>query len=69
MATCGCSDEDRTAEIKEKVEPASWDCGPLYERYVTSSYPFNLFKQNERLRSQAEISSLNIYSLIQKCNS
>ena len=37
---CGCFDEDRMAEIKERVEPASWDCGPLIARYVGSSWPF-----------------------------
>ena len=59
MATCGRSDEDKTAEVKEKVEPESWDCGLLITRVVASFEPSNLFKRNGRPRLQAEISSIN----------
>ena len=37
-AACGCSDEDRMAEIMERVEVASWDRGPLIALYVASSW-------------------------------
>ena len=42
----GRFDEDRMAEIKEKVEPTKWDRGPLIARYVASSKLFKLSKQN-----------------------
>ena len=48
MATCGRSDEDRTVEIKEKVQPMSWDRGPLIAHYVASSWPSKVFKRNGR---------------------
>ena len=39
-AACERFDEDRTAKIKERVEPASWDFGPLIVRDVAASWPF-----------------------------
>ena len=38
--SCGCSDKDRTVEIKEKLEFALWDRGPLHVRDVASLWPF-----------------------------
>ena len=66
MATCRRSDEDRTAEIKEKVEPASWDCDPLIVRYVALSWPSKLFKQNRWPKLLTINSSINQCSLFRK---
>ena len=55
MAACGRSDEDQTTKIKEKVEPASCDHGPLIARDVASYEPFKLPKQNRRSGYQARI--------------
>ena len=69
MATSGRFDEDRTKKIKEKVEPASWDCGPLIARYVASSWPSKLFKRNDQYGYQAINSSINQCNLLRKYNS
>ena len=68
-AVCGRSDEDRTVKIKERVELASWDRGPLHTRDAASSWLFKLPKQNGRPGFLAINSSLNQCSLLQKYNS
>ena len=55
MAAHGRSDEDRMTEIKERVEPALWDCGPLIAHYVASSELFKHLNQNGWFGYQAGI--------------
>ena len=54
-AACGRSDVDPKAEIKERVEPTSWDHGPLIAHYVASSEPLMLLKRNGWSGYQARI--------------
>ena len=48
MVTCGGSDEDQMAEIKERWSLCRVDHGPLLPHDVTSSEPSKLLKRNER---------------------
>ena len=50
MVTCGCFDEDQTAEIKETWSSRRGDCGTLLPCDVASSKPFKPLKRNRRPR-------------------
>ena len=67
---CGCSDEDQTAKIKERVESTSWGIVAhlSHATWCHHARPSSL-SERDGLNLNQEISSINRCSILRKCSS